>query len=162
MPSDCIEVKNETNRRYYANHRERLANEKIQYRKENPDKISAVKRRYYARNRDVVIERVRLYNESNPEKRKRTPAKNHERNLRVKYGISVEDYNAMFHAQEGRCAICLKHQSKLKRRLHVDHDHATGAIRGLLCQHCNNVLGLLCDETDALQRAISYLEKVRE
>ena len=160
MPSVCIEVKNETNRRYYARHRERLAEEKSQYRKDNPERESAAKRKYYTRNRDIVIAKVQKYNEDNPENRKRSPEQNHKRNLR-RYNMSVADYNAMFQKQEGRCAICLKHQSEIKLRLYVDHDHETGKVRGLLCKPCNSVLGFACDETGTLQRAISYLEESR-
>lgn len=153
-------AKNEVNRRYYARHRERLAEEKRQYRKDNPDKISAVKRRYYARNRKLVIESVKLYNEQNPEKRKASDLKTKRgRNLKRLYGIGIDRYAAMFEAQGGCCAICLTHQSKLKRKLHVDHDHATGKVRGLLCQLCNTALGLARDDINILKAAISYLER---
>jgi hypothetical protein len=53
-------------------------------------------------------------------------------------GVSDEDYAAMLEAQGGGCAIC---GAKPKtRRLHVDHDHATGKVRGLLCHRCNRAL----------------------
>jgi Recombination endonuclease VII len=55
-----------------------------------------------------------------------------------KYGIAEADYNDMFDRQRGVCAICK--QPPNKRALHVDHDHVTGQIRGLLCTRCNNSL----------------------
>jgi hypothetical protein len=56
------------------------------------------------------------------------------------YGMSLGDYEMMFLWQGGRCAICYKPPSK-NRSLHVDHDHETGEVRGLLCYSCNGRLG---------------------
>lgn len=53
-----------------------------------------------------------------------------------KYGISLAKYNEMLQAQGGACAICLRPETR-GRSLAVDHNHATGAIRGLLCSSCN-------------------------
>ena len=61
--------------------------------------------------------------------------------LKYRYGNTLEDYNMLFNQQNGCCAICGKHQTELKRRLDVDHDHGTGKIRGLLCNRCNKNLG---------------------
>jgi hypothetical protein len=82
--------------------------------------------------------------------------------LRRKFNLSLEDYNKMMEAQEGKCAICLqfetqKRDGKLKA-LAVDHNHATGAIRGLLCTGCNTGVGKLKDSTEILMNAIKYLE----
>lgn len=73
----------------------------------------------------------RAYRASNPDK-----YRDHELK---KYGLSVEDYNAMLIAQEGRCAICKRIKKKLN--LAVDHNHKTGAVRGLLCAPCNRHVG---------------------
>jgi hypothetical protein len=59
-------------------------------------------------------------------------------NLRRRYGISSEEYETLLDAQDGVCAIC-KSPPK-KNRLHVDHCHETGLVRGLLCAHCNSSL----------------------
>lgn len=72
---------------------------------------------------------------------------------RSKYGISEDQYNALFATQGGRCAIC---QDSLDAP-HVDHDHVTGAVRGLLCGHCNKAIGLLRDDPKAAARAAAYL-----
>lgn len=81
--------------------------------------------------------------------------------LQYKFGITIDDYNAMFEKQQGRCAVCHKHQSELKRTLDVDHNHITGQIRGLLCSSCNTAIGAL--EADygigVLRNAIAYIEK---
>lgn len=61
--------------------------------------------------------------------------------LKIKYGITIEDYNLLYSQQQECCILCGIHQSKLSHRLHVDHDHNTKRIRGLLCKACNNKIG---------------------
>jgi hypothetical protein len=78
------------------------------------------------------------------------------RSLKNRYGLSVADYEAMLAAQGGVCAICGQPDST-GRRLSVDHDHNTGAVRGLLCSHCNRGIGHFKDSTTLLARAIEYL-----
>lgn len=74
----------------------------------------------------------------------------------AKFGISIEQYEAMIEAQEGLCAICRKVCS-MKSMLSIDHDHITGHVRGLLCGKCNTGIGLLGDRVDGLRRALAYL-----
>ena len=76
--------------------------------------------------------------------------------LRRQYGITVGKYEEMLSEQGGVCAIC-RSAPKPGRRLHVDHDHETERIRGLLCFTCNNALGDFADDTGRLQTAIGYL-----
>lgn len=59
--------------------------------------------------------------------------------------------------REGKCYLCGKHQSEVKRALSVDHCHKTGKIRKLLCQPCNTLLGMSGDDPIVLQKAIDYL-----
>ena len=60
-----------------------------------------------------------------------------EQDLRL-YGITVENYNRLFSQQKGKCALCRRTPS---HQLHIDHDHRTGEVRGLLCKTCNLTLG---------------------
>jgi len=74
------------------------------------------------------------------------------------YGITEAEYDALVLAQDGLCAIC--HRPNLKgRRLYVDHCHRSGIVRGLLCQLCNSMLGMIDDDVDVLVSAISYLRE---
>lgn len=82
--------------------------------------------------------------------------------LKRKFGLSLDDYNSLFESQEGRCAICGRHQSELKRSLYVDHDHTTKKVRGLLCYNCNSLLGHAKDSITNLHRAIEYLHKANK
>jgi hypothetical protein len=72
------------------------------------------------------------------------------------YGIQPDDYDRLYVAQEGRCAICRRATGKT-RRLAVDHDHATGKVRGLLCRVCNSMLGHARDDIEFFVRAVHYL-----
>lgn len=73
------------------------------------------------------------------------------------YGLSPDDYDTLVALQDGRCRIC----GSPAKRLHVDHDHGSGAIRGLLCGRCNRGIGMLGDSPDTLRRAAEYIENGR-
>ena len=78
------------------------------------------------------------------------------------YGISSEDFNEIFEAQKGVCAICGQEEDMVikgkKVNLAVDHNHETKAVRGLLCHKCNRGLGLFRDSISNLEQAVSYLK----
>lgn len=80
-----------------------------------------------------------------------------------KYGITLEDQEQMLREQNNKWAICGKEiflfGSSKKLTAHVDHDHKTDKVRGLLCQECNTGLGKFMDNTDYLLSAVSYLKK---
>jgi hypothetical protein len=76
-----------------------------------------------------------------------------------KYGITKDEYRDMWFAQDGRCAVCQKPERTSRcALLAVDHDHVTGAVRGLLCSFCNRAIGMFDDDPAVLARAIKYLE----
>lgn len=81
----------------------------------------------------------------------------------LKYGLTVQGYDAMYDQQGGQCVICGVPQARVgtgagrAEVLCVDHDHDTGAIRGLLCGRCNGGLGLFGDDAARLSKAIEYL-----
>lgn len=78
----------------------------------------------------------------------------------TKYGVTEQIYNAMFSDQNGLCKICKSTpENSPKGTLYVDHCHTTGKVRGLLCDHCNNLLGRAKDSISVLQEAIKYLEE---
>jgi len=78
--------------------------------------------------------------------------------LKVAYGITESDYYSMFNAQGRACAICRISPDR-PAGLHVDHDHATGRVRGLLCNSCNTAIGLLRDDVGRMKSAIQYIER---
>lgn len=101
-------------------------------------------------------EHIEQYNLLNKERKKKY---NLNYILKKNYGINFEEYKKMFDEQNGCCAICGQHQSKLKFALAVDHNHQTKKIRGLLCGKCNTGIGNLDDDIAILQSAIIYLNK---
>lgn len=79
------------------------------------------------------------------------------RDLKWKFGITIEDYERMLENQANRCAICGGYQVIKGDNLYVDHNHQTGKVRGLLCHYCNVGIGMLKDNPQILQNAIDYL-----
>jgi len=83
--------------------------------------------------------------------------------LQQAYGITIEQYDEMFQAQNGVCAICenpewiINNKTGDVRALSVDHDHVTGQVRGLLCTNCNKMIGHSHDNQRILARGIDYL-----
>jgi hypothetical protein len=72
------------------------------------------------------------------------------------YGITVNQFNGMLVLQNNACAIC-KVKFIVKKHRHIDHDHKTGKVRGILCHKCNTSLGHFCDSIQILKSAIEYL-----
>lgn len=91
----------------------------------------------------------------------------HERakHLKKMYGAGIAYERKMLVEQNGLCAICQKPEELSRgnetRRLSLDHNHSTNALRGLLCGNCNQGLGYFCDDPAVLQNAITYLEKYK-
>lgn len=82
------------------------------------------------------------------------------RHIKRKYGISKEEYVEMLDSQGGRCAICGDEPGeRYSHQLHVDHCHASGKVRGLLCRGCNHMLGVIKDDEVLLFKAVEYLRK---
>jgi len=90
--------------------------------------------------------------------------RNMKSHLKNKFGLTIEDYMSMFNKQSGQCIICgVKPEeytgtSKKHKTLHVDHDHITNKVRGLLCHDCNVGLGSFRDNIQNLANAMSYLQ----
>lgn len=101
-----------------------------------------------------------IWNKENPEK-----AKIQRKAARVRrYGIDLVQYAELFDLQNGQCAICNRvfqniggKSENAKEAAYIDHDHATGRVRGLLCNWCNAGLGNFYDNKDYLRSAIDYL-----
>jgi hypothetical protein len=124
----------ETNPQY----KERQRANSRKWREQNSEKCKAYERR----------RRERLSKDPEYKKTRR------DQMLRSKYGITSEDYEAMLAKQNNGCAICGRAPGKFK--LHVDHDHATGRVRGILCHQCNWYLGTIDANPEILQRIEEY------
>lgn len=92
------------------------------------------------------------------------PDHDRKRSLKQRYGLTIEEWQVLVSKQKNLCAICLEpntqrnNKTEEVRSLHVDHNHDTGEIRGLLCHGCNAALGLVKDNVNTLVRMIDYLK----
>jgi Recombination endonuclease VII len=110
--------------------------------------------------RAIARDRLRAWRETmTPEERTR-----YNRNAALKslYGLTLEAFESMLAAQGGVCAICGSPPGTnggpgIGRSLSVDHDHATGRIRGLLCHHCNVAIGYFREDPALFDKARAYL-----
>lgn len=89
----------------------------------------------------------------------RNPHASRYRNLKVKYGITREEYEELEKKQQGLCGICGKpERSNRSKYLSVDHNHTTGKVRGLLCFACNTALGKMEEDLERMQRMIQWVQ----
>lgn len=104
--------------------------------------------------KECSIKRLHAFSKSYTKEERRDISYKHR--LKNEYGLTVEQYEAMARKQKGVCKICEKPASD---RLHVDHNHLTNEVRGLLCGNCNRGLGLFKENPEIINSAISYLKE---
>ena len=142
--------------------------QKIQYdiyRRANPEKINAKWKRYYKRNRDRMIQRTRDYEEKIGEEEYVARYKRYNMTMKFKrYQLTEEKYHAMRKEQGQKCAMCQRPFRESPKSIHIDHDHKTGQVRGILCDGCNLFLGRIESPSYAtkLEMAFSYLRKTKK
>lgn len=135
-----------------------------QWRKDNPELSRQKARERYQRDKAAAAAKVQKWRKEHPEEWARIQRAS---NLKMKYGLTLEQFDALLLTQGGTCAICQSADPKSKNgasrpgQFHVDHDHTTGAVRGLLCSPCNTGLGSFRDDTARLAEAIRYLGRHR-
>lgn len=110
--------------------------------------------KYYEHSAESVKQSVSKYRAAHPEKVKATW-------LKGRYGLSLSAFNTMLEEQNSKCAICDVDFSSAVRP-NVDHDHKTGAVRGLLCSNCNKGIGFLGDQASTVAAAVQYLIRAQE
>jgi SAM-dependent methyltransferase len=81
--------------------------------------------------------------------------------VKQRYGITLEDKEILLSSQGGKCAICQTSTPPTSTGWHIDHCHSTNNIRGILCQHCNNMLGMAKDSPEILTTALKYIGRGR-
>lgn len=145
----------EASKRWRIRHVEEIrAKERSRYA-ERKEEVAARKRLEYAEDRENKIETVRRWQRRNPEKVK---ASWRERHLWRWYRLTIAEFDSLFLGQGSRCGICGSESPIGQKHWHIDHDHSTGKIRGILCYYCNLLLGHAKDNTAILRAAIEYLE----
>lgn len=127
-----------------------------EYTANNKAKVSAAKAVYYQKNRE------RLLAKSAEQRKKRDKKEFYFVNIKRKFGLAEEQFLLMLERQGGKCAICediFVSGEGRRKTANVDHCHASGTVRGLLCGGCNTGLGNLKDAPELLRRAADYLER---
>lgn len=121
-----------------------------EYRANNREKYAELSRRWRESNREQIRKHGRKFARRNSEKRRW-------RKLKERYGIGLEEYQRIFEAQGGKCAIC---QTNLTPGFgtQIDHCHQSKKVRGILCKYCNTGLAQFRDDVTKLERAILYLK----
>lgn len=148
------EAKKLRRRQWYAENKDSIQAYQRNYRREHREKVNATLAAWRDKNREKIRARGREHD------RKR----NFRRKLMSRHNITVQDYLTLLESQGGCCAICRiegpRHGDGIIR-LDVDHDHATGVVRGLLCNPCNTGMGHMRDSVENLRRAVRYLQKAQ-
>ena len=180
MAFSSIEIHNEYHRKYqrkiraeikqdperYALYKEKLRLASKKYRKDNPQKAkdavnASTRKRYHS---DPEFRRASYLRSQVAQKKRYHSDSEHrarliEKRKYSKYGLTPDDYFEMLEAQDYKCLVCgVKHKEGKTTKLHVDHCHETGKVRGLLCMHCNLAAGFAKDDPVRLRSLADYLE----
>jgi hypothetical protein len=116
------------------------------------------------RQRSDIKKRQKEYNKEynqRPSIKKRKKKYMKKYNIKHNYGILLEEFKFYLEKQENKCAIC-SHTFTPEDKICIDHDHATGKVRGLLCFKCNVLLGMAVDNSKTLMNAIKYLNEYNQ
>lgn len=127
----------EAQKRYYQKTKEQRKQYNKGYQKKNLDKFRAGNKRYYEKYGDKIKKRHKEYN------------------LKRTYGIDIVTYNKLLESQNYKCPVC----GDVLISPHLDHNHTTGVIRGILCQRCNMAMGLLKEDIKILNSMINYISR---
>lgn len=128
------EEQKEKRRQYNQTHKEERREYQRQWQRLNREKMRGYAKKYYHSHKE----------------------KTREYQIQHRYGISGDDFLAIWDNQGGRCAICRKSFAK-QFDVCIDHCHKTGKVRGLLCRNCNIGLGHFGEEPEVFNRIVKYL-----
>lgn len=133
-----------------------------QWRATHPEhRLRNGKKTWLKHREKYVAQKRRKYHEVRSDPARRTIEKERRARLRLlhRYGLTGEQYDRLLVKQGGGCAVCaIDCGTKTNPTLHVDHNHTTGKVRGLLCQNCNTAIGSFREDPALLLRALAYLQ----
>lgn len=145
--SSCKECSVIAKKDYFENNKVEVLLSNKKWRNSHPTFM----KEYHTKNKEELQLKKKEYYQVNK-------AKIAEKNLLIKYGITIDYVKSLLEKQQNSCAIC-KLSFTLTGRYHVDHNHLNGQVRGLLCRNCNHLLGNARENTSMLSNAISYLKE---
>lgn len=139
-----------------ANNRDKTRAYAARYREQNRAQLAEKRKEWNAANADRLKELKRAWYENNKTRSRESSRRSQ---LIRYYGITPEEFQDRLDNQGGRCAICCVETPGTTKNWHVDHCHVTGEVRGILCNHCNLLLGYAKDNTETLLAAVRYLKR---
>ncbi|KKK52111.1 hypothetical protein LCGC14_3108200 [marine sediment metagenome] len=143
----------ESNRRWKEKNKDKARKSVRDWIAKDPEANRLRARSWAAQNRDRSRKKAREWAVANPEKY-RTNMRKYKLSG---YGLTLDAYNALLVGQSNKCAICKSHSPP--NTFLIDHDHSSGAVRGLLCRKCNTGLGMFEDSVETLTLALKYIQR---
>ena len=123
----------------------------IVYRQENKEKRRQYQERYYRQHKQEFLRRAQDYRVTHKEQRRLSSRKHL---FKTRYNLTLGQHKQLYINQNGCCAIC---QNPIPyAKMHTDHNHATGKVRGLLCFFCNSRLAYI-EDVEFVRKAKQYL-----
>lgn len=138
LTSNCKECKLSQKRIYYSKNKEKINKKAKEYYYTHEKRRKLKDQEYYSKNKEKINQRHKEYY------------------YKYKYGISLQEKREMYYKQDGKCLGCEK-EMLTTRDCHVDHDHKTNRVRGLLCYRCNVLIGFANDNPIILESLALYL-----
>jgi hypothetical protein len=145
-----------TTRRWMEQNAERVRTYKREWSQQNAPRLNAKSREWAVNNPERRKATLEKYAETHPEQKR---AMHRQR----RYGLDQAGFDALWAQQDGKCALCeiplTLGRWNGRGTAHVDHDHETNRVRGLLCMICNHMLGIVNDSPAMLRKMADYLER---
>jgi len=132
--------------------REKNPNYQKNKRDENREEHRRKAREYRKNNKEIIAAQQRRWRLKDKDRTKN-------KSLKWDFGITVDIFNKKMEEQGGKCAICGKNSDTEGTNLHIDHNHTTNTLRGLLCGNCNRGIGSFMEDVNVIQSSIEYLQK---
>jgi len=127
------------------------------YYQKNKDKIKERNKKWYNEHKDYMKPRMKKYSHDYYQQHIEEIKEYHITRL---YGLSLSEFNAILEQQDYKCAICGKPLEN-RKNVHIDHDHETQRVRGVLCGSCNMGIGQFGDNPSVVHKAYKYLYRGR-
>ena len=143
--SRCKSCQGKSNAAWHLKNKERRNQAAREWHRNNHEKSEVARKKWYAKNREQVLAYSKKWFHANRDKV-------YNNWLKRNYKIDINIYRELLKKQSGLCAGCGR-----ARKLIVDHNHKTGAVRGLLCDFCNKAIGYARDSVQILKATINYL-----
>lgn len=154
--TECKKCESESNKKWHLDNPDKHRERSKKWNQQNPEKVKKSSKSRYQKEKINNPDRIKIrqdrWRNGNPEKARESSYKHR---LKKEYNLSLEEYRQINENQNGKCAIC---GCNLENS-HLDHDHVTGIVRGILCPPCNLGLGHFRDNPEFLVSAAEYIIK---